>query len=83
MSVELPGILAATASVIFVIVCGTACCAVRCFRPQNSRGPAWIPNDKGQKMIVTEPFDSGEKSWIVPLSADSAKPAPLQTAPVT
>jgi hypothetical protein len=79
MSVELQGILGATAGAIFVIICGTACCAVRCFRPQNSRGPSWMPDDKGQKMIVNEPFGSGEKSWIIPLPAENAKPASLPT----
>ena len=61
VELALQGVLGAVASVILVIIGGIACCTVRCFRPQNSRGAAWHVNENGEKQIVKAPFS---KKWI-------------------
>jgi len=61
VELALQGVLGAVASVIFLIIGGIACCTVRCFRPQNSRGAAWHVNENGEKQTVNAPFS---KKWI-------------------
>ena len=50
-----------------VLMLGTvACCAVRCFRPENSKGPAWFPNKDGQETYVRGAFqkDDGKPGFV-------------------
>ena len=38
------------------LICLITCCAVRCFRPQNKRGPEWYANRNGNEQTVKAPF---------------------------
>lgn len=37
---------------VALMLTSVACCAVRCYRPENSKGPAWFPNKEGKETIV-------------------------------
>lgn len=39
-----------------------ACCVVRCFRPESTRGAEWLPNKDGKEQLVKGVGGSG--SWL-------------------
>lgn len=55
-----------TLSLILLFLC-TGCCVVRCFRPENSRGPLWFSDADGKPQRVVglwEKRGEGEKGWL-------------------
>lgn len=48
------------ASVLLMILC-VACCAARCFRPQQSKGSAWYPNKEGKETYARGLFEGDDK----------------------
>lgn len=61
VELALQGVLGAVSAVIFVLIGGIACCTVRCFRPQNTKGSAWKVDEEGNKRTVNAPFS---KEWL-------------------
>ena len=39
-----------------LLLCLVTCCSVRCFRPQNTRGPEWFVRKDGKEQLVKAPF---------------------------
>jgi hypothetical protein len=48
------------ASVLLMIFC-VACCAARCFRPENEKGTAWYPNKEGKETYARGFFEQDDK----------------------
>ena len=70
-NMELFIVLAVISTSLVLLLTCTACCVVRCFRPQNSKGPAWFPDAEGNPQRVVGLFDErddrGEgqrKGWL-------------------
>jgi hypothetical protein len=43
-----------------------ACCSVRCFRPENEKGPAWFPSKEGKEQFARGLFQEPDgKSGFV------------------
>ena len=85
-------ILLMIASAVLLLLCLITCCAVRCFRPEGTRGPDWFVRKDGNEQLVKsvfrndrDPKDDG-RNWLRvkeggPLSIQPASLAPLPTAP--
>ena len=62
--------LLAIGSAVVLLLSLVTCCAVRCFRPQNSRGAEWYISKTGKDQTVQAPFsnqrDDGNlsESWL-------------------
>ena len=56
-------IIAASVVLMLVLV---ACCAVRCFRPENAKGPSWYPTKDGKETYVRGAFqkDDGKQGFV-------------------
>lgn len=78
-------VLSAIATVVALMICGVTCCTVRCFRPENTRGPAWYLRKDGKEQIVRAPFkgDRDEtrdtKYWLRVKDELEKPPAPATT----
>lgn len=66
-------------------LCCLTCCVVRCFRPQNTRGPEWYHRRDGKKQLVQSAFrndrvegDDGKK-WLRVVGSDPAASVPALT----
>lgn len=46
---------------VLLMLCCVACCAARCFRPQNSKGAAWYPNKDGKETYARGFFEDDDK----------------------
>ena len=68
MAVELALVLSIIAGALVALFCCVGSCVVRCFRPENSRGPLWFPTADGKPQRVVglwEKRDDTEKrSWL-------------------
>lgn len=63
------------ASVVLMLMC-VACCSVRCFRPENSKGSAWFPSRNGRETFVRGAFqESDGKSGFVRVLDAGSRPA--------
>jgi hypothetical protein len=51
-------VLAIIGSAVLLLLCLVTCCAVRCFRPQNARGPEWFARRDGKEQLVKAPFQN-------------------------
>jgi hypothetical protein len=40
------------------------CCIVRCFRPQRSPGPAWYPDQNGNRRVVNRWNDNDHYGYV-------------------
>ena len=80
-------VLLIIASAVLLLLCLITCCAVRCFRPQNSRGPEWFVRKDGKEQLVKAPFrndrdpkDDG-RNWLRVKDGGSIAPTPLAPLP--
>ena len=82
MEVPLWAALAILAFSVFALLCFVTFCVVRCFRPENSRGPEWLPNRDGKEQTVNSFFrqsdNDNNKMW---LRKNDGEKAPNQTIP--
>ena len=69
MEMELMLVLAIITLALVALFCCVGFCVVRCFRPENSRGPLWFPTAEGKPQRVVgvwekrEPGDD-KKRWL-------------------
>ena len=66
---EAPGLtfwlLILTILVLLTLLIGfCVCCAVRCFSPENTLGPAWEHNTKGSRYVRPLGHDSWWAGWL-------------------
>lgn len=47
--------------IIFVILCCCTCFVVRCFAPENTKGPSWEHNTEGRRWIRPVTW---HKKWL-------------------
>ena len=80
-------VLLIIASAVLLLLCLITCCAVRCFRPQNSRGPDWFVRRDGKEQLVKAPSattaiqkDDG-RNWLRVKEGGSIAPTPLAPLP--
>jgi hypothetical protein len=65
MEVQLSIVLLALALGVAVMLCTVTCCAVRCFRPENSNGALWFPDREGKERLVKGLFErTGKRGWL-------------------
>ncbi len=70
MELELWVILLAIAGGICLLLCSVTCCVLRCFRPENTRGPEWFHGNEGEQRTVKSAFtndqdpDSNPARWL-------------------
>ena len=56
-----------TIGLLIVLV---TCCAVRCFRPENTHGPEWYTSKNGEEQTIKAPFkkdrdvNSDTRNWL-------------------
>ena len=62
MEIPLWTVLLIIGSAVLLLVCLVTTCAVRCFRPQNSRGSDWFVRKDGKEQLVRGPFSNGDGS---------------------
>ena len=67
---ELALVLSIISTSLVLLFCCIGVCVVRCFRPQNSRGPKWFPDAEGTPQRVlgfweARKDDDQKKSWLV------------------
>lgn len=77
MEVPLWAALAIVAICVFLLLCIVTFCVVRCFRPENSRGPEWIPDKNGKEQTVRTFFRQSDeasdtKRWLRKNDSQSA-----------
>tara|TARA_B100000925_G_C21891847_1_gene423174 strand:+ start:598 stop:885 length:288 start_codon:yes stop_codon:yes gene_type:complete len=48
---------------LFLLFCCCVCFVVRCFSPENKKGPAWVHNTMGKRWVRPFAWNSG-KSWL-------------------
>lgn len=79
--VPLWAVLLIISSAVLLLLCLVTTCAVRCFRPQNTRGPDWFVRKDGVEQLVKAPFrddrdpqDDG-RNWL------RVKEAPAPSVP--
>lgn len=71
---------------ICLMLCVVTCCVVRCFRPENSRGPAWVSSKDGKAQLVKSLWRTegenvpGDKNW---LRKGDGTPVPAATIPIS
>ena len=58
MEFPLWAVLSIIGGAVLLLLCLVTTCAVRCFRPQNTAGPAWFVNKNGKEQLVKAPFRS-------------------------
>lgn len=57
---------------VLLLLLSVTCCVVRCFRPENTRGPKWYLKSDGQEQIVKAPFRNDRdpkddpRNWLRP-----------------
>jgi hypothetical protein len=49
-------VVAIILAAVAMLICLVTLCAVRCFRPQNTRGPEWYTRKDGKEQLVKAPF---------------------------
>lgn len=54
-------VLAIIGTTVALMLCCVACCAARCFRPENSKGTAWYPTTDGKETFVRGFFEPDDK----------------------
>lgn len=70
MALELALVLTIIAAALVALFSCVGCCVVRCFRPENSRGSLWFPDEEGKPQRVVgvwekrEPGDDKKRSWL-------------------
>ena len=82
MEVPLWAALVILTSCVVLLLCVVTFCVVRCFRPENSRGPEWLLNRDGKQQTVNEFFRNSDndnnKRW---LRQNDRQAAPTLTIP--
>ena len=73
MAMELFVVLTIIVASLVALLSCTACCVVRCFRPENSRGALWYPDADGKPQRVVGVFEKREagdddlkRAWLAP-----------------
>lgn len=56
--------LAAVGGGVALMLCLVTCCTVRCFRPENSRGPKWVQDKDGKEQVVNA-LSSDGADWLL------------------
>jgi hypothetical protein len=69
MELPLWAVLSTISGAVLLLLCLVTCCAVRCFRPQNTRGPEWFVRRDGKEQLVQAPFKEGreqkdDNNWL-------------------
>ena len=78
--------LAIVALSVVAVICLVACCVVRCFRPENTRGPAWVPTKEGHEQLAKSWYrhagedlvgaDDDKRRWLRRSGLDGKQAAP-------
>lgn len=56
--------LAALTGIITFLFTLCTCCIVRCFRPQRSPGPAWYPDQNGNRRVVNRWNENDDNGYV-------------------
>ena len=79
MEFPLWSVLSIIGGAVLLLLCLVTTCAVRCFRPQNTAGPAWFVRKDGKEQLVKAPFRSDRaqdgRNWL------RVKDVPAPTVP--
>lgn len=83
MEVALWIVLLSLAAGVGAMLSCVTCCAVRCFRPENSAGAEWFPDRDGKERLVKGVWErTGTRGWLK--GKEAAKPTiqPASTTPL-
>lgn len=69
MVLPLIGFLLILGGAVLLLLSLVTCCAIQCFRPQNSRGPNWLT-----EQTVNVPFEKSEKLKEAPVPPEPLVP---------
>lgn len=67
--IDVPGpqfwaIMASIIAFLTVLIGSCVCCAVRCFAPENTLGPQWEINRKGERYVRPYGIESWRNGWL-------------------
>jgi hypothetical protein len=67
--VDVPGpqfwlVMGAIVFFLTVLIGSCVCCAVRCFAPENTLGPQWEINRKGERYVRPYGIESWRNGWL-------------------
>jgi hypothetical protein len=85
--IPIPIVLLIILGAVLVLLLSISCCAVRCFRPQNSRGPDWFVRRDGKQQLVKAPFrddrdpNNDSRNWLRLKQPINIPPAALEPLP--
>ena len=83
MEVALWIVLLSLASGVGAMLCCVTCCAIRCFRPQNSAGAEWFADKDGKERLVKGVFErTGTRGWLKAKAAAAPVIRPASTVPL-